>query len=700
MTTTREEAFMNLSPPRFGREGVPAPTAKYSPGNFLDTHIDANLILRRVELHPTLLTELSQLVDEKLENFPNRHLIPDDIFGRPPTWYRRSADMNTAEAIAKTQEMGAGFVASQLASSLLVHVTQPDVIAALTWGPSQLETCNQHSSTPFLVEHFFLRFIRYHVVSPDVLEQFIPEMRPKLVLISKELPHFAVAMFFCPAAHDLLRNMDTLIEAGDFAWGSNSDTENPPPATKVSRPVDNPHPPWTLPELTPVLLLDRKIRRSSRKNSPVVDYCSPGRVTASIEKKWHGDPAQYVQRAWANAVRADSSVIIFDCGNYLRIGIRHRETQTLLLSELVDVCTRKDPAYGKIWAGIHLAIVDDALQRFWAALELKSDPTPVLGEKRPSPDPDEAIADDTQPSKRAKSAPRPKRGAGKRASKDTAQSKDVAGALTRKITSSNPKMNNNTVTTVVPTNTPTGTLNQMNALLDSFSRHVAIALYLRVDIYNSPSPSILLRPGKRRSKVYSSTSYVTLILTTRLGTGATGDVFSGAVPHAKYGPVVVKLATTFKRLCRLRHEYTIYSHLQAANVQCIPRVFGFYQDAHHNVGALILSNDGEPLGNRHTKLTPSDKNSLRDSLRSIHAAGVLHRDLRVWNLLVNAKGHISIIDFDRATTSASAHEFQREEARLDKFLRGEYIDDGEIIGTDGMPANIGTLVNDNEDAQA
>ncbi len=287
---------MNLSPPRFGREGSLAPTAKYSPGNFLDTHLDANLILRRVESHPTLITELSRLVDEKLENFPNRHLIPDDIFGRPPTWYRRSADMNTAEAIAKTQEMGAGFVASQLASSLLIHVTQPDIISSLTWGPSQLETCNQHSSTAFMVEHFLLRFIRYHVFPPDVLEKFIPAMRLKLVLISKERPHFAVAMFFCPTAHDLLRDMDALIDTVDFAWDSNSETENPPPATKVARPVDNPHPPWALPELPPVRLLNRQIRRSSRKNSPVVDYCSPGRVTTSIRKSWRGSPAQYVQR--------------------------------------------------------------------------------------------------------------------------------------------------------------------------------------------------------------------------------------------------------------------------------------------------------------------------------------------------------------------------------------------------------------------
>ncbi len=62
-------------------------------------------------------------------------------------------------------------------------------------------------------------------------------------------------------------------------------------------------------------------------------------------------------------MKLDSSTIIWDCGNYLRIGIRHRESQTLYLSDLIDVRTCTDPAYGKIWLGLHIAIVSDALER-------------------------------------------------------------------------------------------------------------------------------------------------------------------------------------------------------------------------------------------------------------------------------------------------------------------------------------------------
>lgn len=54
---------------------------------------------------------------------------------------------------------------------------------------------------------------------------------------------------------------------------------------------------------------------------------------------------------------------MFDCGNFQRIGIRHRESQTLYLSDLIDTQTCDDPRYGKLHVGIHLAIVQDALNR-------------------------------------------------------------------------------------------------------------------------------------------------------------------------------------------------------------------------------------------------------------------------------------------------------------------------------------------------
>jgi ADP-heptose:LPS heptosyltransferase len=59
----------------------------------------------------------------------------------------------------------------------------------------------------------------------------------------------------------------------------------------------------------------------------------------------------------------DATFIIFHCGDRERIGIRHRESQTLYLSGLIDTTACKDPTYGEIQVGLYLAIIQDALQR-------------------------------------------------------------------------------------------------------------------------------------------------------------------------------------------------------------------------------------------------------------------------------------------------------------------------------------------------
>ncbi|KAF9037346.1 hypothetical protein BDZ89DRAFT_441370 [Hymenopellis radicata] len=583
-----------------------------------------------------------------------------------------------------THQMGAGSVGSQLASSIYIHPEQPLLFSALSWGHSELDTCDQNSSNSFLVEHVFLRFANYSVREPRFLQKFDPEMRPKMLDIGKQYPNLATAMFFCPAAHELLRKMERVAEMKEFPWTSNSTTVNPSPAPKVLRTPDNPHPLWPLPKLDPAPHREGHIRRSSRTESPVVDYCSPGRVMSIGKENWRDNPAQYIQRAWAIAVRADASVIVFDCGNYLRIGIRHRETQTLILSDLLDVCHAKDPAYGKIWAGMHIAIAQDMMERY--QIRLASQPVPMTAPslKRASPDTEEGS------NKKRKATARGKLGS-KGSHAKTSTSKRQGETTTSRTKSSGGRIIDHEKVVGLSS----GTVSQMNNLETSFSRHVAIAIYIRFGIYNSPSPSILLQPGQRRRAAYPPTSYLTLVLNSRLGTGATGDVFAATIPNVKHGPIVVKLATTFRRLCRLRHEYSVYAHLKNANVKCIPRVFGFYQDAQRSAGALILSNDGRSLGGRRAKLTANEKTLIRAAMTSIHAAGVLHRDLRTWNILVNDAGGISIIDFDRANIDAQEKDFRVEWERLEKLLKGQHVENGQVIGKDGMPANIGDLVNDN-----
>ncbi len=67
--------------------------------------------------------------------------------------------------------------------------------------------------------------------------------------------------------------------------------------------------------------------------------------------------------AWAQAMRVDGSIIVLQSGNHEFIGIRHRTTQTLYISDLIQPHACKEPSYGKLHVGIYIAGLRDALDR-------------------------------------------------------------------------------------------------------------------------------------------------------------------------------------------------------------------------------------------------------------------------------------------------------------------------------------------------
>jgi hypothetical protein len=62
-------------------------------------------------------------------------------------------------------------------------------------------------------------------------------------------------------------------------------------------------------------------------------------------------------------VEADATLIVFHCGKWERIGYRHRGSQTLFLSELIDVSAGSNPRYGQLQTGLYMIILRDALER-------------------------------------------------------------------------------------------------------------------------------------------------------------------------------------------------------------------------------------------------------------------------------------------------------------------------------------------------
>lgn len=69
------------------------------------------------------------------------------------------------------------------------------------------------------------------------------------------------------------------------------------------------------------------------------------------------------RQAWAQAVRVDGTIIILHSGNHELICVRHRKTQTLYVSDLIEPPTCRDPGYGKIQVGIYEAAIQDMMDR-------------------------------------------------------------------------------------------------------------------------------------------------------------------------------------------------------------------------------------------------------------------------------------------------------------------------------------------------
>ena len=55
--------------------------------------------------------------------------------------------------------------------------------------------------------------------------------------------------------------------------------------------------------------------------------------------------------------------MVLHSGNHEIIGIRHRETQTLYISHVIEPHSCSNPAYGKIQVGIYIAAIRETIDR-------------------------------------------------------------------------------------------------------------------------------------------------------------------------------------------------------------------------------------------------------------------------------------------------------------------------------------------------
>ncbi|KAF9052280.1 hypothetical protein BDZ89DRAFT_1125735 [Hymenopellis radicata] len=177
----------------------------------------------------------------------------------------------------------------------------------------------------------------------------------------------------------------------------------------------------------------------------------------------------------------------------------------------------------------------------------------------------------------------------------------------------------------------------------------------------------------------------------RIGDGATGDVYRAKLELYRSSggsdtcdePIVVKLSRTSEGQAALEHEYSIYEHLSTLRtpLKGIPPCLGLFDGDESEQSALILGDCGQTLALRTGRYEPAvtvsniECSGYLRILDGLHAADVLHGDLRTWNMLIDDDGQPALIDFDRARRNPSQDDIVKERARLVKLLDGFEVDD-------------------------
>ncbi|KAF9040252.1 hypothetical protein BDZ89DRAFT_1110013 [Hymenopellis radicata] len=660
-STSREGAhqfrqkLFEYNPPSVEREGslpVPKPTA---PLHFLDRHLSESLMLKRVKILPSLQLELLAVlesVSEELDTVDDAQLL----ITRAGYTAAKGAD---ARSLIRYRMDGIECAVTQLASSLVFHPSQPDLMSLLQWLHALA-----HTEFGPITEEYASQNLVLHVVDPppDEPEALSRKNKDTLKRLRKHTQQLTSCMVFCTDALPVMEDMERLDTTDVFPWRLDSDYRGD--SRERSPPPDASEVPWTLPQMTG----PRRSQRVRHQKTP--ERLSNQRDIGVVERPEQTDPdykpacEDYIQKAWVHAVRIDATAVIFDCGNFLRIGIRHRKRQTLFLSSLIDIRTCKDPSYGSLWTALHIAIASDAVKRL-PLLE-----NALLGKRKSTYD-------------------EPQR-ARKKSKTDKSSSSDDA----------------------------------MAAYMDTFP---ALAVFFRFDNLDSPAPLLLFRPDSDRKERYGPKEYLKIIAYKRLGSGSVGDVYraviepesssrntKGSLTEAgrskgKAGsvakkakdaseelaqrPFILKFAPTNARARRLEHEVAVYRHLRDAGVSGIPSLLSYREGVNADLRALMLSDAGRSLGYRMDRdkkvdLSAEAQVELKSILTAIHGAGILHRDVRSWNMMEDDFGRVRFTDFDRSSFRGTSEDYQAEQERLDRFIAGEFVDKDDIIGADDLRRRI------------
>ncbi|KAF8959546.1 hypothetical protein BDZ97DRAFT_1390726 [Flammula alnicola] len=665
------------------------PRAIQNPITFYDRHIDSSLILKHVTAATSLPQDLSDKFDTMVEAFTTSghhfyregYLFPQD---EPGT-------MHYSDSVGEEYDACVACACINYASKLCIH---PD---DLTWSSlfsfSTFNLGYDDEENLFLAEGRL--YPSYDSLSSDpYIPQSLVQSLDKATFDMMEefpriFPWLAVWSFLA-----LTKSGETLVTrlkaASQFKWEG---------AHTIGYPATYPLPP---PLDAPKGVLSSRIMQKSQRSKhgstklfiPHLDRSTPSSAipaTATWAVRQDKNPApklkavqvkvpgrrglvcrqyrpngnDYIQRTWASAVKYDATFIIFNCGTYERIGIRHRASQTLYISDPIHTTQCKNPKYRKIHMGLHVAIIQDAMERYKAKKSANGSPAALEthGRKRSVEHLESAVS---TPNKR------------------------------RKVSQQD-----------LPTVYNEGGHYKAEQIEKEISSREVALIRFDYEIYRSPAPSSFIRQGSscvpslfkeafkqpdRRTK-YFSTHFMTITLEAPMGKGAVGvihravievETASGDKLHRR---CLVKLGFSEAQQRSMRNEYKMYSYLALVEaVEGVVRVHGLFQDIETGTMALVMDYGGKSLRVREVEknskfeedevvVAKEEFDAFLRALKGIHRAGVIHRDIRIDNLLVNEDNEVCIIDFDRAGLCPDRDVFAKEIDELRDIVT--YIEENE-----------------------
>ncbi|KAJ3864299.1 hypothetical protein EV359DRAFT_81551 [Lentinula novae-zelandiae] len=664
---------------------------KHSPIKFQDKHLDDNYILKQVVSLPgtELLTGLLNFANELLESvdeFPKPSL-PALVTHRYP-----AVDLN-ADTIAKYYQNSISEACCYLASHLFLHSKATSWCNELSWrqsGDSEVRPFprdwNRARVERRLSEEYFVahKWSLVHIrdspsVPIDSLTPVEQNSRKYLSNCSEWQTELAVwEVFACTVASDYLfdsiRNIarKSTEEKMIFLWNRPHTKEFNIKHMPYKRYSDAIPTLWTLPHDS--LNFDEQgaecpeasecnegtsQRRPRTQPIDIRPLDSMDRENVEIENNpsdiavWGQD---YLQRAWARAVDIDATFIILHRGTTEIICIRHRASQTLFVSEIIDTSVKY---YGKLQIALYAAILKDRVER-------------------------QEIWEREHPSK----------------SNVTSQKKRSFDQVEPETHScSRKRLRSNSLSLDSSQAAPISTL----SLKERCKKLELAIVNLDYSWHRSTIPSMFvrrnfdgrayLRPLSLRPS-YPLESCLRINVKSWIGGGASGHAHRGILyigsDDKRCEDVVVKFGRDDHSRQSMRHESKVYEYLAQAKVKSVPHFYGLFEDIENKDSPYILvtSYAGESLAvswKRGRAMIPKSQHpTYLRSLAEIHAAGIHHRDLRAPNVVIDKDGKVTLIDFDIARLYVTGRQRKHERKRMLNLLNGKSVDYDRTSFRDGF----------------